>query len=576
MEQRKKYALWGSLKIMQDFTYIYRDFLIVSFVDKDIQDKSNAFYNGIAIVSSSIFDADGIDEIVICMEPGNSRDTESAFIKERYPDKDINTCDRYIDLFDNGIHIPEGMKLYIWGTGRSAKFFLENYKTEHPIDGFIDSYKKSEQFHGKNIVKFEMFENKQNIYIIIAMNNSTQVENKLKTFGLIHGVNYAMWGEFVWNPANMLRKVFYSKDCYNFSCDTMLNHLEILNGGNTRTCCTTFVATDIGDYLNNTLESIWNGEKSIVHRILALSTQNHTYAFCDKDMCPLFVGKKNSIKGENEIGGYREVAEYPEVVALGFDKVCNLACETCRKDIYICKEEERNITKKLSKKIREEILPHCSFLIMAGDGEVFASSAYRDIWTSNAISKLKYFRLLSNGTLFTKENWEKLKKNIKRTKVMLTVSIDAATKETYEEIRRFGKFEQLQKNMEFAGKLRKNGELAYFRMNFVVQKKNIDEMIGFVRWGKEIGADKVFFTKILNWGTYEETDFYMNVSPMEKDEITPLPELKKVLNSCEMQDPIVDLGTIRYMHKENMDNDIENYYMWELEKDVPGIFGGVK
>ena len=125
--------------------------------------------------------------------------------------------------------------------------------------------------------------------------------------------------------------------------------------------------------------------------------------------------------------------------------------------------------------------------------------------------------------------------------------------------------------MEFAAELRKKGELAYFRMNFVVQKKNYEEMPAFVRWGEALGADEVFFTKILNWGTFTEEEF-RDVSMMQEDGITPKPELEAVLQDPVMKRRIVDLGTIRYGHEAVEGNRFHNYYMWELERKVPGVF----
>ena len=156
---------------------------------------------------------------------------------------------------------------------------------------------------------------------------------------------------------------------------------------------------------------------------------------------------------------------------------------------------------------------------------------------------------------------------------MLTVSIDAVTKETYEQkIRCGGNLEQLKKNMKFASELRKKGELCYLRMNFVVQRNNYKEMIPFVQWGEELGVDEIFFTKILNWGTYTDEEFE-NVSMMEKDGITPKKELLEVLSDTYIKDSkIVDLGTIRYGHKVDQVDVVENYYMWELEKRGGHLF----
>ena len=200
---------------------------------------------------------------------------------------------------------------------------------------------------------------------------------------------------------------------------------------------------------------------------------------------------------------------------------------------------------------------------------MFASPAYRSIYKSNEC-RPQFIRLLSNGMLFNQTNWEHFV-NEHTKKIMLTVSVDAATKETYESIRRNGNFDILKRNMEFASELRKRGELCYFRMNFVVQRENYKEMIPFVEWGEELGVDEVFFTKILNWGTYTEEEF-AQISMMEADGITPKTELKEILEDPRMKSEIVDLGTIQYTHKVDVADIVENYYMWELEKRGGKLF----
>lgn len=125
--------------------------------------------------------------------------------------------------------------------------------------------------------------------------------------------------------------------------------------------------------------------------------------------------------------------------------------------------------------------------------------------------------------------------------------------------------------MEFAAALKKSGKLSYFRMNFVVQRENYQEMVPFVQWGEALGVDEVFFTKILNWGTYTAEEF-AQISMMEPDGITPKAELREVLGHPVMKSPIVDLGTIQYSHKVDRIDIVENYYMWELEKRGGSLF----
>ena len=134
-----------------------------------------------------------------------------------------------------------------------------------------------------------------------------------------------------------------------------------------------------------------------------------------------------------------------------------------------------------------------------------------------------------------------------------------------------GQFVRLQENMAYAAELRKRGELSYLRFNFVVQRENYREMIPFVEWGERLGIDECFFTKILNWGTYTRDEF-KEISMMQEDGLTPKPELQAVLDDPVLQHKIVDLGTIRYHHEDAGAREVKNYYRWELERKVPGLF----
>jgi len=296
--------------------------------------------------------------------------------------------------------------------------------------------------------------------------------------------------------------------------------------------------------------------------------QNKTYAFCDKTRCPLFYNKQNQGKSNSNIFlfNYKQLEIYPKALSIGIDKTCNLSCITCRKEIHVAKGKEKEYSMILADKIIEEILPKIEFLILAGDGEVFFSECYKKIYTSVQSRIPQNIRLLSNATLFNEKNWDEFA-NERTGNIILTASIDAATKETYETIRRNGKFENIKDNMKFASKLRKEGRLSYLRMNFVVQKNNYKEIIPFVEWAMELGADEVFFTKILNWGTYSEEEF-RNISMMEDDDLTPKVDLLKVLKNPIMNNPIVDFGTIQYRNESNINVDgyCDNYYEWELMK----------
>lgn len=302
---------------------------------------------------------------------------------------------------------------------------------------------------------------------------------------------------------------------------------------------------------------------------MCLAINNRTYSFCNSNMCPVFIGRRNDAKLELQ-EKYIEMETHPRNLLVNFEDSCNLKCESCRNEVKIAKGKEYEKNMRYANILVKDVLPYTEFITMAGTGEVFVGKGYKRMYTSSAMDNIKWIRLLTNGTLFNEQNWKKFSYN-KKGKIILTVSIDAATKETYERLRRNGNFDVLKQNMEFASKLRKKGDLSYFRMNFVVQKKNYLEMPLFVQWGKELEVDEVFFTKILNYGTYGQDEF-AEISMMESDEMTPKKELIEILNLPIMKDKIVDLGTIRYSHKPIGLDYIENYYKWELERKVPDLF----
>ena len=403
--------------------------------------------------------------------------------------------------------------------------------------------------------------------MVITPANNDEIVEWLKKKGMSEYDDYCTMQEFLSIPSNMLKKTIFDQSYYGFVCNTMHNHIEVHSEGRCDCCCTTFMDISIGELNKESFEDIWNGEK---HRIAVLSAENRTYSFCKKDMCPLFFKKKSSVSEGNLSVSYKNMDNRPKVLLAAYDNGCNLKCISCRKDYIFSDKNKQDDIERCVRKIKKNILPSVNFLIVAGSGEVFLNKSYKELYLSEEAKKIKEIRFLSNGILFNENTWGHFRSNNK-SRVFLTVSIDAATKKTYESIRRGGNFDILVNNMEFAGRLRQEGELSYFRMNFVVQKGNYKEMPDFVRWGKRVGCDEIFFTKILNWGTYSQEEF-ANISMMEEDGVTPKIDLKRIMEQPIMQDPIVNMGTIQYALSEIVDEVVDNYYMWEIGRTVGDVF----
>lgn len=555
-----RYIIYGTNRVAKDFLYMFEYLEITCFIDDEYEGQTFLGYS--VVRPKELMEKRNEEQIILCDFDKAGKEAKLLEMGLAHGKDYLYEEDFFCQL--DSLVIPPERKIAIWGTGRIAGQFC-NEHPEYAPEIFIDSHPKESTYREKNVILPQDINDWKDWFVIVCVAKDGEIREWLAESGLKENKDYVSYQKLTGIPSKLFQKTIFDQAHYDLECHTMLNHLEIFHGGNTRCCCTTFVGQNLDNMMDCDVDEMW---KSNLHKVLCLSTENRTFTFCDKTMCPLFVGKRKEEVCCTE-RDYKKMTDYPETVALGYDATCNLSCVTCRQAPYIAQGREREKLSEISRKVKENYLKRCRFLILAGDGEVFLSPAYKEIYLDKNCNPA-YIRILSNGLLFNKKNWEQFADG-KNGKVMLTVSVDAASKDTYEKIRRNGNFDILAENMKYAAELRQKGELSYFRMNFVVQRENYREMPLFVEWGEALGVDEVFFTKILNWGTYSDEEFRL-ISMMEADGITPKRELREVMEMPVMQSPIVDMGTIQYGHKVDETGVVENYYMWELEKRGGKLF----
>jgi molybdenum cofactor biosynthesis enzyme MoaA len=84
--------------------------------------------------------------------------------------------------------------------------------------------------------------------------------------------------------------------------------------------------------------------------------------------------------------------------------------------------------------------------------------------------------------------------------------VDAAQRDTYERLRRGGKWIDILESLEWIkNKKIENGMSLHLRM--VVQRDNIDQLLEFYELGQNYLADQIDYVRITNWGTYSEKEF---------------------------------------------------------------------
>tara|TARA_R110000803_G_scaffold62970_2_gene123438 strand:- start:5 stop:487 length:483 start_codon:yes stop_codon:yes gene_type:complete len=108
------------------------------------------------------------------------------------------------------------------------------------------------------------------------------------------------------------------------------------------------------------------------------------------------------------------------------------------------------------------------------------------------------YSILTNGLMF-KEFHGKVPYVINNLQE-LGVSVDGATKETYEKLRLGGKWDKIIEGLEYMSMLKKEHDF-HFNLHMVVQQENWHEMENMLELGHRYSADRVYFNKIEDWNT---------------------------------------------------------------------------
>jgi MoaA/NifB/PqqE/SkfB family radical SAM enzyme len=224
------------------------------------------------------------------------------------------------------------------------------------------------------------------------------------------------------------------------------------------------------------------------------------------------------------------MASGPEVLSLADDNVCNLQCPSCRPHRAQALFSPANYTRL--RKTVAAVSRDLKLLSLAHLGDPFASPTYRLFLHEFDISSYPDMQLyLATNGLLMPEVWPTLPQWHARL-LAVAMSIDAATKATYEKLRLGGKWESLLAALAYIP-----GKTKLFRINFVVQADNFREMPDFVDLGLRIGATEILFTTIENWTAADDLFRQKNVmSPSHPDHN----ELVKVLADQRLHHPLVN------------------------------------
>jgi hypothetical protein len=295
-------------------------------------------------------------------------------------------------------------------------------------------------------------------------------------------------------------------------CSEPFKRFDITQTGDVLACCGHWLPTPIGNILDQEVDDILNSETA---QKVRSSMLDGSYKYCNHLECALMaqdvLPKKEAVEdpvlhAAIDVGELK-VTKVDELL-FAFDQTCNLSCPSCRRERIV---ERPSLNEAKTIAIEEKIIPllkDIKTLHINVAGEVFVSKPSRrllELVDRDTSPDLK-IAIISNGMLFTKKEWEKFP-NLDGMIGRVRISTDAATKPTFEKLRRLAVWETFIENMRYIAGLRAQGAIPELGFSFTYQLDNFREMAAFVDFARSFNCDYVTVERLQNMGAFTWDEF---------------------------------------------------------------------
>lgn len=311
-----------------------------------------------------------------------------------------------------------------------------------------------------------------------------------------------------------------------FICDHPWTHFEVNNpNGDVTMCCDN--ATVLGNVHQGTVEEIWNGER--FEAIRADMRDKGAHAICPHT-CPVLHGNKtyqkldwfaelepegparrNAELNEGEFkAGKLKLESLPRWMRFAYSYACNLDC-------YHCYQREDATTKqKLPDSFMDQVrrLSKVFQAIFPFGGEPFLFKPVLDfVETADIDSGCRYY-FVTNATLLTDRVFAMLRA---RKLGLIAVSLDAATADSFEVLRKRGRKADWDEVVANLGKLKElKAEKGFiFTVSMTVNKVNHAEIESFVDLALAVDAEPLLSLVANPYQTYGFQRAYLSFTEDE-------------------------------------------------------------
>lgn len=187
---------------------------------------------------------------------------------------------------------------------------------------------------------------------------------------------------------------------------------------------------------------------------------------------------------------------YPRFIEVEVSTYCNLRCKMCEHTYW--KEKNQHMSFEQLESIVSQF-PKLKWIGLTGIGESFLNPDFKKM-ISYVKGRGLYLELYDNFFLID----EKFAKVLIESGVdRMIVSLDAATAETYKEIRKGSNFERVVENIKNLRKLKKKYHAYYPEIifHYIISKDNIHEVLDYIDLVKKIMGQEntsILFTGVLH------------------------------------------------------------------------------
>lgn len=289
--------------------------------------------------------------------------------------------------------------------------------------------------------------------------------------------------------------------------------IHIYTNGQVHLCpCPGWSDTVIGNILTSSLDEMLSSPRAISIR---QSIIDNTYQYCNEKVCAIMLNDGlNTIDSvpPNVKWMLEDATRYkmPYEIMLAVDQTCNLSCPSCRTEIIKVETDQQARQELIGTTIYNNIFSKPTdqkiHLVTNGAGEIFGSAMLLSLLSNIQLVNFPNLSLsLHTNGLLAEKAWHKIQ-HLHSAISDITVSIDAASADTYEKVRRGGKWKNINQSLKFLQN--KKHELG-FKLNarMIVQLSNYREAVDFYDMCMKYGIDRVEYSRLTSWRTWSPTEF---------------------------------------------------------------------